>query len=111
MVKAQKRVFSHFVSYTYGRPKVMASYEASLLYGRVETLLPLSCQKIPNNEPSCTSEMSNYFVQKRSYDPNHPHQREHEDNLVIMMAYEYTPLPLVEGYALRRMVTHLDPYI
>ena len=52
-----------------------------------------------------------YFCKEKSYGPNHPHQMEHEDHMVIMMAHTYTPLLLEEGEALLRMVTHLDPSI
>ena len=36
---------------------------------------------------------------------------EHEDHLLMMMAHAYTPLLMVEGEELIRMVTQLDPYI
>ena len=71
---------------------------------------PLSRQKMPNAESSCTSAMENYF-QEKHYGPNHPHQIEHEDHLVMIMAHAYTPLSLVEGEEFIRMVTHLDPFI
>ena len=65
----------------------------------------------PNYESSCTSAMVYYFVRKRSYAPNNPHQRYHKYHLVTMMAHAYAPLSLVEGYRLRRMVNNVDPYI
>ena len=108
---AHKRVFYHLVSYMDEWPKVVSGDDASSLDGSVENTLPLSRQKMPNDESSCTSAIDNYFVWKRSYDPNNPHQREHEDNLVTMLEHAYTPLSLVEGDAFRRMVTHLDPSI
>ena len=55
--------------------------------------------------------MANYFVRKRSYGPNNPHQREHEDIPLMMVVHDYTPISLVEGGAFRRMVTRLDPSI
>ena len=51
--------------------------------------------------------MENHSVRK-SYSPNHPHQMEHEDHLVMMMTHAYTNILLVEGGAFRIMVTHLD---
>ena len=86
----------------------MAGDDASYLDGSVETQLPLSRRKIYNDESSCTSAMDNYFVKKRSYGTNHPHQREHEYHLVMMMARAYMPLSVLEWYAFRRMVTHID---
>ena len=59
--------------------------DVSYIYGCVETPLTLSCRKMPNDESSCKSAMSNYFMRKRSYVTNHPHQREHEYHLVMMM--------------------------
>ena len=50
-------------------------------------------------------------LREEIYGPNHPHQKEHEDHLVMMMAHAYTHMLLVEGEAFRRMVAHLDPYI
>ena len=35
----------------------------------------------------------------------------YEDHLVMMMAYAYTPMLLLEWEALIRMFTHLDIYI
>ena len=87
----------------------MADDDASSLQGSVET--PISHQKRPNYDSSCTSEIAILFVRGKSYGPNHPHQMEHEDRLVIMMAHTYTPLLLVQGEALHRMVTHLYPSI
>ena len=55
---------------------------------------PLSRRKIPNDKSFCTSAMANCFVRK-SYGHNRPHQMDHEDNLVMMMAHAYTPLSLV----------------
>ena len=89
-----KRVFYQFVSYMDGRPKIVAGDYASSFDGSVETPLTLSRWKMPNDESSSTSAMANYFVRKRSYGPNNPHQREHEDHLV-MTAHAYTPISLV----------------
>ena len=36
---------------------------------------------------------------------------EHDDHMVMMMSHTYTPLSLVEGQELCRMVSPLDPYI
>ena len=87
----------------------MAADDFSSLEVSVET--PLSCQKTPNDESSCTSIMVNYFVRKNSYGTNHPHQMEHGDHLMMMMTHTYTPLSLVAGEAFLRMVTYLDPSI
>ena len=38
--------------------------------------------------------MENFF-KKENYGPNHSHQMEHEDHLVMMVAHAYTPLSLV----------------
>ena len=55
--------------------------------------------------------MANYFVRKNSYVPNHLHKMDHKDHLVMIMSHAYTPLSLVEGEALHRMVTRIHPYI
>ena len=110
VVTAPNRVFYQFLLHLW-RPKVMAGDDEYPLYGSVETPLTLSGRKMPNDESSCISAMTNYFVWKRSYGPNHPHQIEDEDHLLTMMAHAYTPLSLVEGDEFHRMVTNLDPYI
>ena len=73
----------------------MAGDDASCLDGSVETPLPLSRWKIPNDESSFTSVMVNYFVWKRSYGTNHSYHREHEYHLLIIVAHAYTPVSLV----------------
>ena len=73
----------------------MAGDDASSLDISAETPLPLLYWKLPNDRSSCTSEMANYFVSKRSYVPNHPHQRDQEDHLAMIMAHAYTPLLLL----------------
>ena len=55
VVTAHKRIFSHFVSYMDWRPNIVAGDDASYLEVSVDT--PLSRQKIPNYESSCTSAM------------------------------------------------------
>ena len=86
----------------------MSGDNASSLGESVYTPLPLSSCKMSNDESSCTSAMAAYFVRKRSYGPNHPHQRYHEDHLVIVMEHSYTPLLLVEGYAFCKIMNHID---
>ena len=88
---------------------MVAGDNAYYLEGSVET--PLSRHKMPTYESSCTSAMANYFIRKKIYGTNHPHQMEHEDQLVMMMSHAYTTLSLVEGESFRRMVTNLDPSI
>ena len=92
-----------------GQPKIVYGDDDSSLEEIVDT--PLSRQKIPNDESSCTITMENCFCKEFFYDPNHPHKIYHEDHLVTMMPHAYTPLYMVEGEGFRRMVTHLDPYI
>ena len=45
-----------------GQPKTVADDDASSLEGGVET--PIERRKIPNDDSSCTSAISNYFVIK-----------------------------------------------
>ena len=78
-----------------GRPNSVDSGNASSLEGIMET--PPSYWKIINYESSCTSAMANYFIRRKSHGSNHPHQMEHEDHLVMIMAHTYTHLLLVEG--------------
>ena len=73
----------------------MAGDDASPLEGSMDN--PPSHRKMPKDEFSCTSSMANIFVRKKGYGPNHPHQMDHEDHLVIMISQAYTPLLLVEG--------------
>ena len=68
----------------------MAGDDASSLEVGVDT--PLSYWKIPKYDSSCTSVMANYFVMKKNDGPNHPHQTEHADHLVMMITHYYTPL-------------------
>ena len=65
MFTAHKRVFYHFFTYMYGRPKVVAGDDASSIDVSVETPLPLSRRKMPNDESSCTSAMANFFCGSR----------------------------------------------
>ena len=88
---------------------IVAGDDASSLEVSVDT--PLPRQKMTNHKSSCNSAMNIFKDKKISYDPNHPHQVEHEYHLVTMMAHAYTPLSLVEGESLRRMFTRLDSYI
>ena len=60
VVTAHKSIFSHFVSYMDGQPKIVAYENASSLEGSVDT--PLSRWKIPNDDSSFTSAIANYFV-------------------------------------------------
>ena len=55
-----------------GRPKIMDGDDASYHEGSVDT--PLSHQKIPDYESSCTSAMANCFLRGKGYGPNYPHQ-------------------------------------
>ena len=55
-VTAHKSTFSHFVSYIYGQPNIVAGYDASSLEGIVYT--PLSRRKMSNYESSFTSSMA-----------------------------------------------------
>ena len=54
---------SHFFSYIYGRPKIVAGDDASSLEGSVKT--PLSRGIIPNDDSSYTIVMAIYFVRKK----------------------------------------------
>ena len=91
MILSHNRVFSHFFSYMDGRPKVVAGDDTSYFDGSVDTPLHLLHWKIHNDESSCTSAMDNYFVRKMSYGTNHPNQRYHEEQLVMILENVYTP--------------------
>ena len=93
VVTAHNRIFPHFVSYMDGQPKIVAGDDAYSLEVIVDT--PLSRHKMPNDESSCTSEMAIVFVRGKTYGPNHPHQMENEDHLVMMVAHTYKPMLLV----------------
>ena len=81
----------------YGLPKVLASENAYSLDRSVDTPLPLSRCKMTDDESIFTSEMADYFLWMQSYGPNNPHHKEHEYNLVMMMAHEYMSPSMVVG--------------
>ena len=56
----------------YGRPKVVAGDDASSIDVSVETPLPLSRRKMPNDESSCTSAMAIFSAEADLWSQSSP---------------------------------------